>query len=92
LIACAHLAMYNAPLSGPRVVPVVRVTSTTWSSSFAATATSASCSGFFTGIVRPASSERSIAQNAHWSSLPQYTQVWITVLARESRCRSAICQ
>ena len=34
-------------------------------------ATSASCAGFLTGMVRPASSESSMPQKWHWSSLPQ---------------------
>ena len=31
----------------------------------------ASCSGFFTAMVRPPSSDVSIAQNWHWSELPR---------------------
>ena len=56
---------------GAAVLPVVRVTSTTWSSSLAATATSASWSGRFTAMVRSAWSDSSMPQKAHWSLVPQ---------------------
>jgi len=50
---------------------VVRVASTAPSSSFAATDTSASCSGVFLTMVLPAASETPMPQNRHWSAVFQ---------------------
>src|SRR5207342_3654039 len=90
--ACPHRDTYRAPRSTPLELPVVSVASTAPSSSLAAIATSASCSGLFLTIVRPESSETPMPQNLHWSSLPQYEHVWTTVLANESRCSRPIFQ
>ncbi len=49
----------------------MRVASTTPSSSFAATATSASIAGVFFAIVLPAANDTPMPQNPHWSELPQ---------------------
>ena len=53
------------------MLPVVSVASTAPSRSRAATETSASISGVFLAMVRPAARVTPIPQNVHWSELPQ---------------------